>query len=198
MKIRFRATEACEPAVNHLWDSVMINRLDASGGYADWVIADPINKGDPAEQGGGLRARMSLATAILICLFTDKRLPEGMESPAGDSDPRGWWGDSVRLDGDPEGVELGSLLWTLERGTLDADVAKLAKDYAEEALQPLIDQGAVARIEVETVLEQLQGFLGIIVRAFSHAGQLVYDQRFDTLWRETQTPARMHYNYRVA
>lgn len=176
----------------------MINRLDASGGYADWILADPKNNGDPAEQGGGLRARMGLHTAILICLLTDKRIPEGEESPAGDDDPRGWWGDSVRLDDEPEGVEIGSLLWTLERATLDNETAKLAVDYCYEALQVLIDQGAVARFEVEAAVNQLQGFLGLTVRAFSQAGQLVYDQQFETLWRETQNPARMNYNYRVA
>lgn len=197
MKIRFRDTESCEPKVNHLWDSVMINRLDASGGYADWLLADR-NKGDPAEQGGGLRARMMLHTAILICLFTDKRIPDGMESPAGDDDPRGWWGDSIQLDGEPPGVQVGSLLWTLERGTLSNETAKLANDYCTEALQVLLDQQAVARFDIETGVDKSIGFLWIIVRAFSHAGQLVYDQRFETLWQETMNPARMHYNYRVA
>lgn len=198
MKLRFRDTESCDPVISHYWDSVMVNRMDASGGYADWVLADPINNGDPSEQGGGLRARMGLHTAILICLFTDKRLPEGMESPAGDADPRGWWGDSVKLDDEPDNAEMGSLLWTLERGTLSEEVAKLARDYADEALQVLVDQGAVAVFEIETEIDQINGFLGLIVRAFSQAGVLVYDQKFQALWDETRNPARMNYNYRVA
>lgn len=193
MKIRVRDTEGCEPDESFLWDSIMVNRPDASGGYADWIMAGP---DDPPSQRGGLRSRMGLHTAILICLLTDRRLPEGVPSPRDDGDPRGWWGDSIRLEDEPD-TEIGSLLWTLERGTLDEDVARLAKDYAEEALDVLIDQGAVGRFEVETEADKARGFLVIRVGAFDHAGARIYDERFNFLWRaELSRPAPMNFGTR--
>lgn len=185
--------EGCAPDESFLWDSVMINRPDASGGFADWVMAGP---DDPPGQAGGLRSRMGLHTAILISLFTDKRLPEGMTPPNDDRDPRGWWGDSIKLDDEPEG-ETGSLLWTLERGHLDPEVVALAKDYAEEALQSIVDQGAVERFEVETEADQVRGFLIIRVRAYDPAGAIAYDTQFDFLWRtELARPAPMNFGSR--
>lgn len=193
MKIRVRDAEACSPDESFLWDSVWINRPDASGGYADWIMAGP---DDPPSQRGGLRSRMGLHTAILISLFTDRRLPEGITPPNDDRDPRGWWGDSIQIDDEP-GVEIGSLLWTLERGTLDADVVALAMDYTEEALQPILDQGAVARFEIETEADQVRGFLIIRVRAFDSAENAIYDERFNFLWRaELATPAPMNFGTR--
>lgn len=189
MFVRIRDTEGCAPEVNHIWDSVWVQRLDATGGYADWLLA---GSEDPPEQGGGLRARAALHTATLICLFTDRRLPADMVHPSEDGDRRGWWGDSVRLDGEPD-AELGSLLWTLERAVLDAQTEMLARSYAEEALEVLARQGAVARTEVETEIRVEQGLLGLLVRHYDAADGLVYAQAFDVAWREAAANAPMNY-----
>lgn len=191
--IRKRDTESCEPDESYLWDSVMVNRPDASGGYADWIMA---GADDPASQRGGLRSRMGLHTAILIQLFTDRRLPEGMTPPNDDHDPRGWWGDSIKLEDEPD-TQMGSLLWTLERGTLDEETVRLAKDHAEEALEPLLDQQAVALFEVETEAEKTRGFLVIKIRAFDAAGGVIYAEKFNFLWRsELANPAPMNFGTR--
>lgn len=190
MKIRVRDTESCERQPHLLWDTIWVQRLDASGGYGDWILAGP---GDQVESIGGLRAEAALHTATLIQLFTDARAPEDAKLPTDDGDRRGWWGDSIRLDGEPD-VPLGSLIWLeVERGTLDEATALRVKDYAEEALAVLRTQGAVARTIVETERRQEQGFLGLVVRHFSHAGDTVYDQRFGILWQQSLRSAPMNF-----
>lgn len=190
--IRIRAEEACDPQPNLLWDSVWVQRLDGSGGYADWIMA---GAGDQPQSRGGLRAEAALHTATMICLFTDRRLPADQTNPADDGDPRGWWGDSIRLDGEPEG-ELGSLLWTLERGTLDERTALLAKDYAAEALEVIARQGAVARTDIDSVADPVRGRLMLSVRHYSADGSTVYDQRFAVLWQQERQPKPMNFGDR--
>lgn len=185
MRIRFRDAEGCEPQQNFIWDSAWINTADA--GYADWIMADDE---DPVQMRGGMRARMQLLSSVVMCLFTDRRLPEELAAPGNQADdPRGWWGDSLRLAGEPE-AELGSLLWTLERSPLTDQTASLAKSYCEEALQVITDQGAVARFEVETSVDR-RGFLAIEVRAFDHAGLPNLAQVFEVLWQQIANPAAM-------
>lgn len=187
--VRVRENEACLPDQFLLWDSIWVNIVNASGGYCDWIMAGP---DDPAEAGGGLRSSAALHTATLICLFTDRRLPADQRSPRGDGDLRGWWGDSVRLDDEPD-VPLGSLLWTLARGTLDLDTARAAEDYCIDALQTLIDQGAVAQTTVSAEAVIPDGFLVISVAHYNQAGDLIYDQRFDLLWRQVAANPAMNF-----
>lgn len=190
MLVRRRDTEGCARQPQLLWDSVWVQRLDATGGYADWIRA---GEGDQIESRGGLRAEAALHTATLIILMTDARAPDDVALPMGDDDRRGWWGDSIRLDDEPEQA-LGSLIWTeTERGIADEDTARRVRDYAEEAMAVLIAQGAVARTEVETELRAAEGFLGLIVRHFDHAGDRVYEQRFAVLWGETRRNAPMNF-----
>jgi phage gp46-like protein len=187
--IRVRDTEACERQPQLLWDTIWIQRLDASGGYGDWILA---GAGDQVESRGGLRAEAALHTATMLCLFTDRQAEDDDTLPTDDGDRRGWWGDSVRLDDEPE-VPLGSRLWLLERATLTDRTPALALDYAEEALAVLADQGAVARTEVETSADRSTGALFIVVRHFSHDGARVYDQRFGVLWEQTRRPVPMNF-----
>lgn len=189
MLVRIRDTEACDPQPHLYWDTVWWNGETVAGGWGDWILAGP---GDQKDSAGGLRAEAALHTATMICLFTDKRLPDGEKSPAGDDDPRGWWGDSVRLPGEPD-EQLGSLLWTLERGILDAQTVLTAQDYAEECLAVLKEQGAVARTDVTVEARQQQGLLCIDVKHWSHAGEQSYDRHFDVLWQQMNVPADMNF-----
>lgn len=190
MPVRIRDTEGCERQPTLLWDTVWVQRLDASGGYGDYILAGP---DDQVESRGGLRSEQAIHTATLLILFTDARAPEEERLPSNDGDRRGWWGDSIRLDGEPEEA-LGSLLWLdIERGILSDAVAQRVRDRAEEALAVLVDQGAVARTEVETEARIDQGFLGLRVRHFSHSDETVYDQRFEILWSQTRNGAPMNF-----
>lgn len=187
--IRIRDTEACEPQPQLLWDTIWVQRIDASGGWGDWILAGP---SDQVESRGGLRAEAALHTATLICLFTDAHAAADDELPTDDGDRRGWWGDSVRLDGEPD-VPLGSKLWLLERAVLNEQTRRRAQDYAEDALAVLAQQGAVARTVVETAIDQLAGHLLISVAHYSHDGHTAYEQRFGVLWQQSLRNAPMNF-----
>lgn len=162
--IKLRTDEACDPQPFLLWDSVWVqDRIDAVGGHGDYALAQP----DETLNAGGLQARRALHTAVMIQLLTDKRLPVDQRVDDGSDDPRGWFGDSVLFDTDPFDQELGSLLWTLERGTLSIETAQLAKEYAEQALQTLISQGVAERIEVVAEALTQKGQLSIGVDVYS-------------------------------
>jgi phage gp46-like protein len=169
-----------------------VQRLDASGGYGDWMMAEA---GNQRESLGGLRAEAALHTATLMQLFTDRRLPADRANPSGDSDPRGWWGDHIRLDGEPE-AELGSLLWTLERSAMTDRLARDAKDIVADAMAVLERQGAVARTDVETSIDRKTAALLIVIRHYSHDGARIYDQRFGVLWAQAARGAEMNFGDR--
>lgn len=80
-----------------------------------------------------------LKTAVFISLFTDKRaIVEGEAQ-------RGWWGDSYP---EVEGDEIGSKLWLLGREKVMQDVRIRAKEYAQEALEWLKEDGLVKAVSV--------------------------------------------------
>lgn len=190
MLVRIRDTEGCERQPHLLWDSVWVQRLDATGGYADWLLAGP---DDQAESRGGLRAEQALHTATMLILFTDATAPADVTLPAEDGDRRGWWGDSIRLEGEPE-QPLGSLIWLeVERAVLNEATARRVEARAREALEILAAQGVVARTEVSTEVRISQGLLGLHVRHTSHDGATLYDQRFDVLWGQMERAVPMNF-----
>lgn len=190
MLVRMRDTEGCERQPHLLWDTIWVQRLDATGGYGDWLLS---GSGDQVESLGGLRSEQALHTATLLCLFTDARAPDDEALPGNDGFRRGWWGDSIRLEGEPD-RPLGSLIWLdVERGILNDAVGQRVRDRAEDALSVLLEQGAVARTDVETIVRPEQGLLGLVVRHFSHSGDTVYDQRFEILWQQTLRNAPMNF-----
>lgn len=130
---------------------------------------------------GGLRCGQALATAILICLMTDARA-EAIELRDGDVN-RGWPGDSFDLQAGE--TPLGSKLWLLARRAIEPGIETLAEDYAREALQTLIDQGAVARFEVTAAADRPARRLDLAVTAYGRDGAQIYDQKFAVLWDQT-------------
>lgn len=84
-----------------------------------------------------------LAQAVLISLFSWRKSndDDGVKAPI----RQGWWGDTfAQIDGD----RIGSRLWLLQRQKMLPQVLKRAEAYAKEALQWLIDDAVVARVEV--------------------------------------------------
>jgi phage gp46-like protein len=106
-----------------------------------WVPA--LSRGDWQVAGADLAKGNDLVTAVLISLFTDRIANEDDEIPDGTSDPRGWWADAG------ERYPIGSRLWLLSREKQTAETAARANDYIVEALQWLIDDGVVARFDVD-------------------------------------------------
>lgn len=175
-----RVAEGCAADSNVLWDSVWLPEL----GYADWALADP----DETANRGGLRAKAAIETAVVLALFTDRRVePEHPLFYLCDGDPRGWWGDGIDVRADLNEAPLGSLLWLLERAPLTIrglSAGRWAEQFALEALAPLIAQGAAARIDVSASVNELQGRLELTVNLFGRDGLKVYDRKFDVLWNQ--------------
>ncbi len=79
----------------------------------------------------------TLTSAILISLFTDKRVTE---DETDEDDKRGYWGDE----------NLGSKLWLLDRENISESTRTKAKEYTEEALQWLIEDSEIKDLKIET------------------------------------------------
>lgn len=176
MDIRIRDAEGTEDQPFLLWDTVW-DQNNLSAYFADWQLAGP----NAPNNAYGLAANHALNTAVLLSLFSWRRAEEYDVLPSG-TDPQGWWGDAIDLQ-DSE-TALGSRLWLLIRAPLNANTANLAQDYAYEALQPLIDQGAVAKWVCTATVDQVQGFLTLAVDGYSQDGQLIYSQKFERIWRQ--------------
>lgn len=116
-----------------------------------------------------------LPRAVLISLFSWRRADPSDDLPNGQR--CGWWGDTYpQVTAD----RIGSRLWLLSRTKLTSDTALRAKEYAEQALQWLIDDGVA---EAVTVSAERQGLdrlaLGItITRGDTSALNL----RFTNVW----------------
>lgn len=176
--LRVRIDEGNDPQPQLLWDSIW----RPADGFADWAIAGPTEKLNR----GGLQATQALHTAIILCLFSDKRCPDDhpLRKLIDDSDLRGWWGDGIDVRADLGETELGSLLWILERAPLDEEYRRWAEQIATEALAPLIAQGAAARIDVTAIAEAAFDRLDLLVQVYGRDGTQIYDYRFDDLWKQ--------------
>ena len=132
---------------------------------------------------GGLQGRAPLATAVLLCLFTDGRAsPEDLRAEhAGDR--RGWPGDGFDLDTARGEAPLGSLLWLFRRSALTDLTALEVQAAAETALQPLIAQGAAVAVRTEARLDKAAGRLALGVGLYGRDGSERYAATFDLLWQ---------------
>ena len=142
----------------------------------------------PADGGvGGLVARDPIRTAVLILLFSDVRVDPADLRYEFRGDARGWVGDGFDVRADLGERPLGSRLWLYRRSVLVADVKQptvsaIVAD-ARLALQPLIDQGAAARIDVSGAADAPSGQIALTIAVYGRDGRTLYSERFDTLWR---------------
>lgn len=93
---------------------------DAETGAADFAI-----------EANDLAIDDGLQTAVLLSLFLDAPAQDGDVLPEGETDRRGWWGDS-------EGDHYGSRLWLLDRAKATQETLDRAEEFAREALQWLL------------------------------------------------------------
>lgn len=119
--------------------------------------------GDWSMAGADLASGSDLETAILISLFSDREANVDDLIPDGTNDPRGWIGD---VD---QPYKIGSRIWLLVRSKQTQETLRLANDYVAEALQWLIDDGAVARFDISTEWTR-RGVLGVGVVAYQQGG----------------------------
>lgn len=143
--------------------------------------------------GAQLEGDDGLETAIVLSLFTDRRAADDDALPDGTDDRRGWWADAYP---DVDGDAIGSRLWLLFREKETQAVVQRAREYTEEALAWLLEDGVASRVVVETgwvdrvsgVLFEaktptsMPGVLGIGITVYRPA-QPVAKFRFETFWR---------------
>ncbi|MEJ1402584.1 MAG: phage GP46 family protein [Candidatus Sedimenticola sp. (ex Thyasira tokunagai)] len=131
---------------------------------------------DLALNGADLAVDDSLQTAVILSLFTDRRAEADDIIPDGTDNRRGWWADTLA---DIEGDRIGSRLWLLSREKDLSEVLARAKEYAEEALQWLIDDGVASAVAVQAT-STARGVLALQIRIARPQGDSEY--RFNTLW----------------
>lgn len=101
--------------------------------------------GDVQLQGFDLARGDALKSAVIVSLFTDRRAEPDDVLPGSVEDRRGWWGDAFP---DVAGDRIGSRLWLLSREKQLGSVIERARQYAEEALAWLVEDGIASRVAV--------------------------------------------------
>jgi phage gp46-like protein len=133
------------------------------------------------EAAGGLQASAHLASAVTIALMTDIRVEQD-ELRSGDVN-RGWPGDAFDLDTEAGERPLGSRLWLLRRSTVnDSATPQLAEDYAREALEFMLEIGAVAGVDVSAVAAPAHNRLDLSVVLTDRAGAVLVAPKYQVHW----------------
>ncbi|EML5157540.1 phage GP46 family protein [Morganella morganii] len=118
----------------------------------DIALKWQINNADIAVENADIVLDNSVGTLVIISLFTDRRALDSDVLPDGGNDRRGWWGDSYQKR------PIGSRLWLLSREKQMSVVLRLAKFYAEEALEWMTEDGHI-RSAVVSATSPADGFL---------------------------------------
>lgn len=134
---------------------------------------------DLAIDGSDLRAEGSLASAVMVSLMSD-RLAESYEVTPGE-DRRGWWADAFA--GNQH--KTGSRLWLLQREKQLQGTVQRCRQYCEEALQWLIDDGLATTVGV-TVFIPRTGWIAALIKVHLDDGARGFRFEFDEarqIWR---------------
>ena len=124
----------------------------------------------------GLDSAEPLVRAVIISLFTWRRANPDDDLP---SDLRmGWWGDTFPTFSNDR---IGSRLWLLSRAKIVDETVARAKEYAEEALAWLVEDGIASRVDV---VAERQGIYMIALgcRIYKSDGTVPVDVRFTNVW----------------
>lgn len=128
-------------------------------------------------QGDDLESDDGFETAVIISLFSDRRVTQ-TELYEGIDTKRGWFGD---LTSPFEGDLIGSKLWLLDRGKMDANARNLVEEYAREALQWFVDDGVAESLDVTaTIVNREYIMLTVSINKPKNTQPLTY--RFQLLW----------------
>lgn len=96
-----------------------------------------------------LRCEDTLATAIIISLFTDARAGDDDSLPYGSTERRGWLGEHYLRDGAASPADgWGNKLWLLYISKHVDSILELARFTAQESLQWLLRDGIASRVQV--------------------------------------------------
>lgn len=125
---------------------------------------------------GDLAITNGLETAILMSLFVDKRA-YASEVPRPEL-RRGWWGNLV---GDYVNYNIGSKLWLLNQARRTQTNLNLAKTYAYDCLQWMLDEKLATNINVDA--SYVNQNLKLDINLY-HNQNNIYSTSF-TLWSNT-------------
>lgn len=138
-------------------------------GYADLSIKN-----------GDLKHDNAIWTAITIQLFTNLRAEAADNFQ--EKDPQGWMGDSFDLqEGD---TPLGSHLWTLSQSYLTDDNIRKFEQYANLAMDVLVDTGLISSYSVTVVANKSKGLIEMDIDVFANYTKQKYNKRFEILWSQ--------------
>lgn len=124
----------------------------------------------------GLALTDALIRSVVISLFTWRRAHDDDDLPG--NQRFGWWGDAYALQPNDK---IGSRLWLLTRAKLLPTTPALAKGYAEEALQWMLDDGVAARIDVVAERMGMEG-LALSATIYRAVGGDPVSLRFANIW----------------
>lgn len=134
---------------------------------------------DIALDGADLMAEETLASSVLVSLMSD-RLAASHEVAQGE-DRRGWWADAFS-----QAQHLtGSRMWLLEREKQLQAVVIRCRQFCEEALQWMIDDGLVSAITVTTFIPRT-GWLAALIKLRINDQDRTFRFEFDQarqVWR---------------
>ncbi len=119
-------------------------------------------------------AQKQLPRAVINSLFSWRRADDDDDLPG--TSREGWWADSFDDDGD----QFGSRLWLLSRSKVTDEVLLHAEEYAQEALQWLVDDGVATSIDVSAERGDT-GQLDLIVTITQPEGKDL-TARFANVW----------------
>lgn len=156
-----------------------------NGTSGDFALA--AGPGNNAGGAGGFVAQHPIETAVLLCLFTDAQCAVSELRFEMGGDRRGWPGDGFDIDTAHNEAPLGSKLWLWRRAALtDLSAAEIEAE-ARRALQPLLDERLVVRIDTVTEVLRPEGQIRLGISLYGRDGRKVYAAQFDPLW-QTATP----------
>lgn len=118
-------------------------------GGLEFVDIKLVLEGDIADiaiENGDLRPEVTLTTAVLISLFTDRRAEQGDSLAFEGDDPRGFWAEDTE---DP----YGSRLWLLSRSKATDETALQAVEFCAQALEWISNLDIAERIGVEAAFD---------------------------------------------
>lgn len=127
----------------------------------------------------GLEQDDGLETAVILSLFTDARARDDDALPHGQSDRRGWWADAYPA---VAGDRFGSRLWLLRASKQLQESLTTAKQYAEEALAWMVEDGVAQRVEVDTFIARDE-VMGMNISIYRPDGS-VAKFRHESLWNQ--------------
>lgn len=128
------------------------------------------------EESHDFKSAEGFESAIPVSLFSDSRAPSVQVQEA--KDRRGWVGNILFADIERE---LGGLLWILDQARITEDILNLAKTFAEDSLNWMVEDGLARNVNA-TVLQDGSRSIKIFTNITTIDNTVL---RYVTLWRST-------------